>query len=340
MAKQTTQLVRDTNRDLLDIERQLESAKKDRDKLTKQISSAKGRLTRKQNDPRSHNKVIDAIIREFKTLGLVEGLLIRQIDLAVETNTEFAHPSYLKPLYRVARSPDIYKYRREGAGWDTVLRVDIEFQSLAGTLEDWAEGILFYRDELGVEETDTPDAGQKATFYWMGKVVGTPLETRTIRGRLEGSGRIAPYWEILNGGSQPLLSDRSDGTFNPMPAVPTGFVEEAERQGNNLLRNYLREERQRWFAEIEELKAEIERAEDMRESYNQDIAQLKPEAQANRRVYDSFGEKKAYIDQNKLQEAVRRLRADEGFETKTIELSRRGSPYRIRPTVRRLEGLL
>lgn len=341
MAKQTKQLIQDTEKDLLEIERQLESAKKDRDKLTKQISSAKLRLTKKRSDTKNPEKIINSIIREFKQYKLLSSIVIKEIDTATETNLEFSHPAYLKPLYRVANNNDLYKFIRTGAGWDTRMRIQIVFEEIAGTIDDWAEGILSYREALGVEEGgEESDRGQRATFYWLSNVYGTGKEAQTIRGRLQGSAAIAPFWHILNEGSQPMASDRGDGSFNPIPASPTGFVEESERRSSNLFKVYFDEEKQRWFAEIQELEKEIDKAELLRDGYNQDISQLRPEAQANRRVYDSFGDKKIYVDENRLADAVRRFRADESFDKSTIELTKKGSPYRVRPTIRRLEGLI
>lgn len=341
MAKQTKQLIQDTGKDLLEIERQLESAKKDRDKLTKQISSAKSRLTKKRNDTKNPEKVINAIIREFKNLKLLSSIVIKEIDTATEINTEFSHPAYLRPLYRVANNNDLYKFIRTGSGWDTRMKIQIVFEEMAGTIDDWAEGILSYREALGVDEGDEEqNRGKKATFYWLNNVFGTSKEAQTIRGRLQGSAAIAPFWNILDQGSQPMASDRSDGSFNPIIASPTGFVEESERRATNLFKVYFDDEKRIWFAEIQELEKEIDRAEQLRQDYNYDISQLRPEAEANRRIYDSFGDKKVYIDENKLADAVRRLRADEGFDRSTVELTKRGSPYRVRPTVRRLEGLI
>ncbi len=341
MAKQTKQLIEEAQSGLLEIERQLESAKVTRDKLSGQIRKAKEQLSKKRTDTKYPTKLVSSIVKQFIKDKLLYSLVLKEIDIATDTNPEFSHPAYLSALYRAANKNEIYKFFPKGTGWDIDMDIQIIFEEAAGDLSDWAEGVLAYRDELGVNEgEESKNSGQRATFYWVGKVFGTAKEARTIKGRIRGSGRLAPFWQILNNGSQPLLSDREDGSFNPIPASPTGFIEEAERKSESLFRAYFLPEKERWFAEIAELEVQIKDAESLRESYNADIAQLRPEAKANRRVYDSFGAKKQFVDQQKLQEAVRRLRAGEDFGTQTIELTKSNSSYRVRPTVRRLEGLI
>lgn len=340
--KSTKELINETKLGFNKLENQLTAILLFRDTKRKELANARRRLTRKKNSAYP-DKLFEEIRAQLLATDVMRNSLIFAIDRAAEQNTEFQEGAYLKALYTVAEDKDIYKLFKVGAGWSSHLSVQIIFEEEAGNLADWARGINLVRDELGVEPKDGRHrAGFKATMFWIDKIFGTSRETRTIKMRLDFSGRKAPFWQILNNGSQPLDSDRRDGSFNPLPASPTDFIGDAEASIRRFFLVTWLPEKNKWLEETIELERIIENIQNNLDRMEEDLNQLSTDLAQNERVYRSFGEKRRFIDKNKLAEILERLRAGEEFERNIrVELTASGSGgFRIRPTVRKLEGLL
>lgn len=267
----------------------------------------------------------------------METSMIRAIDEAVEVNTEFQQPAYRQALYAVAQDKNIYKLFTLGTGWGIKLHVEIVFESAAGFLNEWAHGIERYRESIKTKGLDNEDSGRRATEWWYTNVYGTSLEAKTIKGRLEFSGRLAPFWQILNNGSQPLLSDRAGG-YNPVPSRPTGFVDDPKFEIEQNFLTVIRQEQERWFQETRELKQIIAEYEQRRNEYSLEVNNLRTDIRLNTQVYESFDEKREFIDRNKLADAIKRLRAGEEFEKPRVNIGIRGK--RIYITIHQLEGII
>jgi hypothetical protein len=338
--KSTRELIQETKKGFTKLEQQLESVLELRAFYKKDVANARRRLTRKKKSDYP-NKLFEEIRVQLVAQEVLQNSLRFAIDQATEVNDEFAKSAYKASLYEVAGVPDIYKLFKVGDGWNAGLNLQIVFEEEAGTLADWARGIELARDELGVEPRDGRSrAGFKATMWWIEHVFGTSLEDRTIHRRIENSMRPAAFWQILNHGSQPLASDRRDGSFNPLPSSPTDFIGEAEASVRRFFLSFWLPEKNKWMQETLELEQTIERFAGVLEALDYDIARLGTELQQNERIYQSFGEKKKFLDKNRLEDALERLRAGEQFEKPQVELTKSGSAFRVRPTVRKLEGLL
>lgn len=343
MAKQIKELVSTTAKDLLEIEKQLLSAKETRDELNRQLKNARRRLDTKYNGTGYPNRLVDKIIKDLKSGNELVFQVVRHIDNAAEGG-EFDKPVYKSALYSVAQDKDIYNFIRSGAGWGIKIRVLISFEESAGRLVDWAKGIKDYREKVlkSKVEDEGSDRGLKATNWWLSHVYGSSLETKTVLGRLGYSGRPAPFWQILDAGSVSLPSDRPDGSYNPVPQGPTGFIEKAEHSCETLFLAEFLPEEQKWFEEAKLFSEEVKELQNMRDSYSKEVKELKVESKLNRMVYDSFGKKKRYVDDKKLEIAIKKYRAGEEFEKGTIELTKAGSPSRVRTStqsfIKRVEG--
>lgn len=336
-------LVQETSKGMKSMGTSLENAKSARNELTRELANARRRLKRKKEGTFYPTKLAQEIIKSLKKGNFLSSILIQEIDKAVEGNLEFGRDEYRQTLYQVALEQDIYKLIPEGTGWNIQLRPEIVFEEEAGQLDDWARGISAYRAELKTKIGEPGSyIGLRATEWWEEHVFGTVLQTKTFRSRLDNSGFPdgAPFWEILNNGSQPMSSDRPDESYNPYPTSPTDFVGDAERAIRAEFRELMLPERERWFQEARELEGEILEATEIRDGFSSDIRKLSTEFRRNKSVLDSLGERARYVDENKLAEAIRRLRAGEEFETPTVELTARGAGRRIRISVRKLEGLI
>ena len=339
--KQTRNTIENSSKGMSRIETELVSAMEHKDEADRQIKNARARLKRKNTSVSYPNKLAQKLRKDLLAGNLMELELISRIDQAIETNSEFERTVYREHLYTVARNKEIYLVQLLGEGWNTFVNVQILFESVAGDLSDWARGIIAYRKELKVKEGDEDsDSGLKATRYWEDEVHGGGLEVKTVNARLAHSGKEAPYWQILNSGSQPLASDRLDGTYNPIPATPTDFIGDAERSIRVIFTAPFLTEKFEWFEEAKALEKEIQSLEAVRDGYVNDIRNLRTEVELNEAVFRALGKRNENVDRDKLTEAIRKYRAGEEFERPTIELTRAGAKKRVRVSVGIVEGLI
>ena len=318
-----------------------------RDRLTDDITNARRRLERKKTSNTFPNRAAGSILKSLKKEKIMSAILIEKIDEAIEsqTNTEFDLGEYKSALYKVANKQDIYKMITSGDGWSSTLSPLVSFEEEAGNLNDWATGIEAYRDQLGVVVGEEGSGlGAKATIWWLNHVYSTKMENVTVRGRLSLSGKTAPFWSILQNGSQPLASDRPDESFNPLdPVTPTDFIGEAEESIKLVFSQAFDKEKEIWFNEIRLLEQDIDEAVEVRNSFTEELRQLTPDIRLSRKIIDSLGKKAQYVDQRKLVNAIREYRAGEEYEKGDyIELTRSGAGARnrVRLSHKKFEGYI
>lgn len=303
-------------RDLESMEITVRDANKAFQKLDKAIIDAESDLRRKKNDNTYPENFAFGIIQSMKNSEFLPVLLIEMIDQAAETNTEFERSAYKGALYKVAKDKDIYKMITRGQGWGTTLAPQIVFEEEAGDLNDWAEAIEAYRDDLDVKigNDRRSKRGEKATNFWIQRVFGTGLEVITINERLGYSNGLAPFWRILNNGSQPLASDRPDNSYNPLPATPTDFIGDAERAIAREFRTFMNREKERWFDEVDQMQAEIDNARDVKLDMLDAIERLTPRKAESRNFLQRLLDGIAYHDSDALQQAEKDLRVGPEFD--------------------------
>lgn len=336
------QLVKDTRKDLLATSSGVRRAKEAYATLLDEIKSAKGKLTYKKStrhaDVHARN-----VLKALKAEKELRAILIAEIDDAVaRSGKEFEENDelYKEMLYEVADNPDVYLMVPLGAGWATTISPQIIFEH-AGTLHDYATGIEEFRISKNVKVgAEGTGRGLKATSWWRKNVYGTSRYDSTIRARVSFSGRPAPFWSLIAHGSVALASDRPDGSYNPYPSRGVNFVQNAEDAVKVRFLSLMKAEQEKWLAETKEFEKEIDKAERIRQDFEEGIDDLTIEYSKNRETIRKFGEDAKYVDEDRLAIAARRLRADESLEQKTITLSAPGSPKTVRTRVRTLEGRL
>lgn len=344
MLEETVRFVKDTIKDLDATKSGVSTAQKAYDSLQDDIRRAKGRLSYKKST--RHAEVYARnIIKAFKNENYTRAVLLKEIDDAViRAGREFQQNENLYKfyLYQAAEDSSIYKLIPIGAGWGVRLSPQIVFEETAGNLDDYARGIEAYRASLGtkVDESGETDRGLRATRWWREHVYTTDKYESTIEGRIGITGRVAPFWQLIAKGSTTLASDRPDSSYNPFPSQGIDFVTNAEDIIRREFISRFSEERKIWQEETQAFEREIKSAERLLTSLEEDLDNLTTDFAKNRATLKKFGEKAKFISEERLAEAARRLRAGEEFETDRIELTAPGSPFRVRPSVRRLEGLL
>jgi len=338
--EQTKNLIKETRQGYSVLERELQSAVETRNEYNRQLRNARAKLSRKENSPYPDNYAVK-YIEALKKGNIPESILIQEIDKAIGANQEFDENIYKAALYSVANTKDIYKFIKRGTGWQTHLDLQIVFEEEAGDLNDWATGIRAYREDiLHSKGLDSEQAGEKATEFWYTKVFGTSLGTKTVAGRIEFSGRKAAFWQILNSGSPASLASDRAGGYNPVHSVPTDFIGHAEiRIENDFLRIFVKEFSE-WDQEEKELREVIKEYEGKRDQYSVEVLEIRTEMKLNKRILDSFGAKRDFVNKDKLARAIRKNRAGEEFDSPRIDLSIAGSGVRTTISRKKFEGLI
>lgn len=348
MAKRTArELIEDAKNYVGRVSEALKSANKAYKLITKDVQIAEQRLQFKESSTYPDTFGV-SYANSMAASGTIAEMLKISIRNAAEINEEFSRGIYLDALLAVADDPDIYRIVPFGRGWATRINVSIAFESVAGRLEDWAHGIEGWRDALGIDlEEQGANRGLRATNWWYTKVYRKSLEVATFKGRIAYAGRPAPFWQILNSGSTSLPSDRSDGSYNPVPASPTDFIGEAEGQMEAHFNSVMRGEQRQWREETALLRDEVNRARELLADIESLIGKLKADDRLDNFIIEELskrsktGDIAQYVDKDKLKDAIRRYRAGEEFTTKTIELTAKNQANRrIRPRVETFVNLV
>ena len=336
MFEDTIRLIRETKQGLRATEEGVEEAQSAYDRLQRDITNARSRYRRKTGNERGE-VVAREIVRTLKAGNLLESIAVEEIDSAA-LGTEFESEVYLAKLYQVANTKDIYNLITVGAGWNTHLASLVSFEEEAGRLSDYARGIRAYRASLGTKVGEPGSSrGLKATNWWFEHVYNNTLEEITVEGRIGVSGRPAPFWKLLDAGSQPLPSDRTDGSYNPIVQTPTGFIIKIELRINREFDDLFKTAKAEEFEEAEELKKEIDRAVAIRDDLKDDIRMLTTDLNRNRNVLNALGVKAEYASQEKLADYIRRM--DEGEKLPSrINIGKAGKKLTI--SIKKLEGLI
>lgn len=337
--KQTQQLIEETSNDFARLQTELESAIQTRDEYNRLLRNARERLARRE-ETTLPDDITRAFVENMKRGEVPEAVLMRSIDAAIEVNKEFDDRTYKIYLYKVANDKSIYKYFINGSGWNTRLDFQIIFESVAGDLNDWGQGISAYREEvLQTKGLSSEQSGERATEFFYDMVYGTALHGKTISGRLASTDGVAPFWRILESGTQPLSSDRPGG-YNPVPSVPTAFVEDAEFAIEDEFRQMLNKAYNDWYEETQEIKKVIQEHEEKRDEFSQQVKDLRTDMRLNERILRSFKDKQEYIDRDILARAIRSMENDERFKTRDVNIAKAGSGLDIIITLKKLEGTI
>lgn len=172
---------------------------------------------------------------------------------ALEINKEFNIEQFSSRLIQAIRNPRTIRLYPQGTNG---IRIYIDLNETAGTLDDYAEAVTAFRMVLE-EEKDHPSGPYDpawASHAWEEKIYkpdreNTPVADdpdysgkywRTINERISFFETLAPFWEIIDQGTRPLNSDRG-GTPYPVN-VPTHFVDKAREKIRREFQLRLREE--------------------------------------------------------------------------------------------------
>jgi hypothetical protein len=341
MAKNTSQLITDTKRDFARLQEELEAAKTSRDEYNRQLKNARERLKRRE-ETTYPNKLAQSFVKNLKKGNVLKAMMIAAIDKAVETNGEFRPEYYKQALYDAAGDESIYVLNVIGAGWETRIVPTILFESSAGTLNDWAEGVESYRVELKSKGLNNEQAGERASAWWSNNVYSTGLEAKTFKGRMALANGKAPFWQILAYGTVNLASDRAGGytTVTAKRTDDTVFVDNVEFALKESFDTTLKEERQKFFDEEQDLKQIIAEYEEKRDEYSEEVSRLRTDMKLNEVIVRSFKDKQEFVDKDILQKAINTIEDSRRKRVETINIAKAGSGLKLLITIKRAEGVI
>jgi len=266
---------------------------------------------------------------------------------AIKKRQEFDIPLYRKPLYEAVLDDNTYTIRSRGAGFNSIVSVDINLNKTAGRLDMWGRAIKQARKELSVK---VPRKGSKrseqdalnASRAWAGiynkRGVGNKNQyIKTIRLRLSFAAKPAPFWEILDKGQLPMPSDR--GGYPTPDNKPLNFVDRTRKDINAAISTAVADERAKYLSLLAEYDVFLKEAQASLQELDQLVAEISLDVRSNRELKKRFGPIAKFIDNNKLDKAVQLIRK-ELLTTGRIDLSIAGSGKRVRPSVRTIKELL
>ena len=180
------------------------------------------------------NKISDEILKKCHEI------LWSEIQVAIKVNREFDDEFFRTRLFAAAFHPDTIKIDILSGG---NFFVGINLNEVAGSLRDYARGIERTRADLGIA-----DFHELTNHFWQEKLYGPAREGKLVKARkqkegskrkakssaqrtkeaigkywktmqmrMENSGKIAPFWEILDKGTVDLLSNKGGDAY------PTNF---------------------------------------------------------------------------------------------------------------------
>lgn len=283
----------------------------------------------------------------------IQQIIKSEMELAFLNAVEFSQVRYRNILLSAIKDSDKLLSISGSYG---LINVTSNFEEELGTIEDYANGILFAREIIFADKHSGNIrrlGGYWASIYW-GEIYNQNdiAYSYTVALRLEGFKSKAPWWNIINDGTPPSLpSDRDDGGFNPIDDIPpTHFVDKIVRRAEDLLRSRYDSRENDYINMVEgeqrRLDAEILKYDDLRERIStllpKDFGYIereepdeteKLEKTAKKLIEDSLTENQRQRGkQEKLDELIKKISAGEyvrdrvyiggGAYKRTIQLRR------------------
>jgi hypothetical protein len=327
-----------------------------RTRIVNRIAKAEEQVALMKN-PDRYVKSLDETLRS-ETIKTGKDVIQGSILEAVRTNHEFDWPEYKQALFRATRDNEIYTVRAlGGTAWNTRYTVSIDMDNSAGRLNRWAAGVKAYRKILDQEKQEKagqqrdkkgrykkyrkprydPVAASKAWANIFSSRGDNPRFRTTIRERLELSGAVAPFWQLLDKGSVPMSSDR--GGYPTPEGELTNFVDKAQTVMEQYLKNLLNKYKKNYDKLFEEYSAFLGQAEQSLSEIESKIQEVSVENKVIDRLEQELARENQIIDRNKLEQAVQKIR--EGLlTTGSVSLTARGSPERVRRSVASIQDYL
>lgn len=238
-----------------------------------------------------------------------------QVRDATSIATEYAFDSFLQPLLRVGDNKELYKFTQIGSGWGRSISVELDMDTVAGTIEDYAQAVESVREEFGVKDGRDPDLASK---IWRQKIYGKGPYYKTIKARLSASTEAAPFWSLLNYGNK-NVSMSSDIGGSPYPSRGGHhFVEKSESAIKELFLTEFRKLKLKYDADVTIVRDAISDADILLDQLQIRIDTLSRESELIAKMAKEIDVSASKLDASKILKAVERIRNGDIFTTQVV----------------------
>ena len=261
-------------------------------------------------------------------LELGRNFFMEKVTEAATSSVEYAYNPFLSPLIELADDEALYKVTDIGGGWGQKISVHLAMDEVAGTIQDYADGVESARGALGVK--DDRD-GAKASYLWRTRFYQGPRYYTTINLRLASAPGKAPFWSLLNDGNKGRsMSSNIDGGVAYPDVSPTHFVEETEAAIEREFRFQMAQIKDRSDTYIWDIQKMILDAKVIKTRMKEKINSISLKAEEMDIISKELGVDKTNLSSTKLYKAKEQLKSGQYKERYEI-----GAPGGKRKRIRR-----
>jgi hypothetical protein len=263
-------------------------------------------------------------IFNIETEGKAKDILTMKAMNACIESPEFDDSFFIDRLFRGITSETIRLQLIEGQ-----LLVTINLDETAGSLSSYAQAIRIVREQLRANIKTPPPSRELASHFWKEKIYGPAREGKTVtrrvydrktkayqtkditaeqtqkywdtmQARMAQAGGIAPFWEILDKGSQFFSSYEDSGGEGYPITEPTNFVDRSITEIQELFRTDRREYEDSMYRECDRFREQIEEGRRILEEIDRMIEELESLDEAAL-LMEKIGERIEYADREKIE---------------------------------------
>ena len=308
----------------------LDWIRRQRDELAEKIYNLEDSLSnQEQNVQESASyEALSNIETEGKAVDI---LRTKVIDACIES-PEFDEDFFRSRLLRVCTSRAINLSLVTGE-----LVVNILLDEVAGSLTDYASAIRVVRDQLSEDRKSPAPSRELSSKFWKEKFYGPAREGKTVTRRvynketkqyttkditaqqidkywytmqlrMSEAGGIAPFWEILDKGSQFFSSYEDSGGEGYPVTEPTNFVDKTITAIQELFRTDRREYEDYLYRQCDRMREQIDEGKSALDEVDRMISELESVDEAAL-LMEKIGERIEYADREKIESLLNEIRS-------------------------------
>lgn len=169
-------------------------------------------------------KNVDTLFREIKEVK--ENILLKHISEAISSSSEFNDPVFAPYLLQAASNEEALIVTLQYSGTSSKIEVDNNMNAVAGSLEDWGRAVSAVRG-------DSKSNSNKASSSWANlfrSKSSNSLWESIERERGIFSGKLAPFWEILDKGHSGIRLSSDRGGYPTPSEPPSHFIDDTIKE--------------------------------------------------------------------------------------------------------------
>ncbi len=296
-------------------------------------------------------KSVDSLLQSVEEIKI--STLVKHLSEAINSSSEFNDPVFAPYLLQAASKDEALIITLQYAGTSSKIDVENNMNAVAGSLEDWGKAVSAVRG-------DSKSSPNKASSSWANlfrSKDSNSLWESIERERGIFSGKIAPFWEILDKGHASIRLSSDRGGYPTPSEAPSHFIDSTTKEIEESFKRRLsgikssvtraKNKLKSKISKVDMLLIELENLIDFADSSMGEIAEnISDENPAVSKVLEKinnrYSKAQTSISQEKLQKVVSELL--ETGEVSSyyinpdgrIEVTATGSPNRARVNVNTL----